>query len=169
MGWWTKRRTFLADWFWKIFISVSKKRFKYVFFYKSMCWVNHTWEGPVWGSCWVHLYPFLQVWHLHLPHLQSPGSSPLCPESTGYYFRTAFKYAGWSSPDEQFRNNYPHFKRNIEQKMTKIMRDKHNQLLLNLQNIVLEVTRLQNLVQYSITNITEGWFWHINIWALMHD
>lgn len=76
-----------------------------------MCWVNHTWEGPVWGSCWVHLYPFLQVWHLHLLHLQSPGSSPLCPENTGYYFRTALKYTGWSSPDEQFRNDYPLFQK----------------------------------------------------------
>lgn len=34
----------------------------------------------------------------------------------------------------------------LKQMVTKRTRDKHHQLLLNLQNIVLEVTRLQNLV-----------------------
>lgn len=37
MGWWTKRRTFLADWFWKIFISVSKKKGLNTFSFKNQC------------------------------------------------------------------------------------------------------------------------------------
>lgn len=42
MGWWTKRRRFLGAWFWRM------KDFRFqVGFYKSMRWINHTWEGPV--------------------------------------------------------------------------------------------------------------------------
>lgn len=43
-GWWTKRRRFLGVWFWRI---KDFSVWKHVGFHKSMCWINHTWEGPV--------------------------------------------------------------------------------------------------------------------------